>query len=126
MLRQLLTIILEQHLVSGNPLYRGQHVMLQSQALTLGQRLQNIMSRKCIEILDISTHMNFINNRGELGVLGVEAVDGVHGGVEVLDVLGVHLEEGGVLDHDVPDPLVILPLAPASHPFLQLKVKTQN
>ena len=70
--------------------------------------------------------MNFINNRGKLGVLGVEAVDGVHGGVEVLDVLSVHLEEGSVLDHDVPDPLVILPLAPASHPLLQLKVKTQN
>lgn len=70
--------------------------------------------------------MNFINNRGELGVLGVEAVDGVHGGVEVLDVLGVHLEEGGVLDHDVPDTLVLLPLAPPSHPLLQLKVKIQN
>ena len=38
----------------------------------------------------------------------------------------VHLEEGGVLDHDVPDLLVLLPLAPPSHPVLQLKVKIQN
>ena len=64
--------------------------------------------------------MDFINNRGELGVLGVEVVDGVHGGVEVLDVLGVHLEEGGVLHHDVPDPLMLLALAPSSHTLLQL------
>ena len=64
--------------------------------------------------------MNFINDGGELGVLGVERVDGVHGRVEVLDVLGVHLEEGRVLDHDVPDPLVLGVLAPLRHPLLQL------
>ena len=64
--------------------------------------------------------MNLINYGGELGVLGVERVDGVHGRVEVLDVLGVHLEEGRVLDHDVPDPLVLGVLAPLRHPLLQL------
>ena len=64
--------------------------------------------------------MNLINYGGELGVLGVERVDRVHGRVEVLDVLGVHLEEGRVLDHDVPDPLVLGVLAPLRHPLLQL------
>ena len=66
--------------------------------------------------------MDLVHDGGELGVLVVQSVHGVHGGVEVLDVLGVHLEEGGVLDHDVSDPLELLTSVPFLHPLCELKI----
>ena len=66
--------------------------------------------------------MNLINYGGELGVLGVERVDRVHGRVEVLDVLGVHLEEGSVLHHDVSYPLILRAFFPFIYPIFELKV----
>ena len=65
--------------------------------------------------------MNLVENGGKLGVLGVLDVDGGHGVVKVLDVLGVHLEEGRVAHHDVPDLLELGPTLPAPHPLLQLQ-----
>ena len=65
--------------------------------------------------------MNFINDRRKLGVLVVESVDGVHRGVKVLDILCVHLEEGGILDHDVSYSLIFGILLPLGHTLLQLQ-----
>ena len=69
------------------------------------------------------TYVYLIHDGLELTVLAVEGTNGGHGRVKVLHVLGVHLEEGGVLDHDVSDPLVLRALAPARHPLLQLRQK---
>ena len=70
--------------------------------------------------LEWTTHMNLVHDGLELPVLGTQAVDGRHGCVEVLDVLGVHLEEGRVPHHHVTDPLELRALGPAGHAALQL------
>jgi hypothetical protein len=69
------------------------------------------------------TYMNLVEYGGKLGIFGVLEVDGVHGGVEVLDVLRVHLEEGRVTHHHVPDLLQLGALVPAAHAFFQLQFK---
>ena len=56
------------------------------------------------------SYVYFIHDGGKLLVVVVEAVDGGHGGVEVLDIFGVHDEEGRVPRHDVADPGVGAPL----------------
>ena len=73
-----------------------------------------------------ATYVNLIHDGLELTVLAVEGTNGGHGRVEVFHVLGVHLEEGRVLDHDVPDPLVLGVLAPLRHPLLQLSTQYQG
>ena len=73
------------------------------------------------EALALHHTMDFIHNGAELGVLAVQSVDRVHGGVEVLHVLGVHLEEGGIFHHDVSNPLILRASLPFRHPFFQLK-----
>ena len=74
------------------------------------------------EALALHHAMDFIHNGAELGVLAVQSVDRVHGGVEVLDVLGVHLQEGSILHHDVSDPLELLTSVPFLHPLCELKI----
>ena len=64
--------------------------------------------------------MYLIHNGLELTVLAVEGPNGGHGRVEVLHVLGVHLEEGRVPHHDVTDPLELRPVVPLGHPGLEL------
>ena len=68
------------------------------------------------------THMDIIHNGTELRVLVVQSVHGVHGGVEVLDVLGVHLQEGSIFHHDVSYPLVLRASVPFLHPFFELEI----
>ena len=68
------------------------------------------------------THMDIIHNGTELRVLVVQSVHGVHGGVEVLHVLSVHLEEGGIFHHDVSNPLIRRVTVPLLHPFFELEV----
>ena len=73
------------------------------------------------EALALHHAMDFIHNGAELGVLAVQSVDRVHGGVEVLDVLGVHLEEGGIFHHNVSNPLILRVTVPFLHPFFELE-----
>ena len=119
--RELGEVVLEEHLVPGYPLDGGQHVVLQGQVLALRQALG------CITLLTdpsypLYTYVDLVHDGAELGVLCVERVHGVHGSVEGLDVLGVHLEEGSILHHDVSYPLVLWSLVPFLHPLFELKV----
>ena len=66
--------------------------------------------------------MNLVHNGTKLGILVVQSVHCVHSCVEVLHILGVHLEEGCVLHHDVSYPLVLGTLLPFVHTFFELKV----
>ena len=74
------------------------------------------------EALALHHGVDVVHDGGELGVLVVQRVHGVHGGVEVLHVLGVHLEEGGIFHHDVSNPLVLRSSLPFLHPFLELEI----
>ena len=65
----------------------------------------------------MSTHVNLVHDGGEFRVLGVLHVNDGPRVLEVLDVLGVHLEEVGKLDHDVPDLLVLEIDVPFVHSF---------
>ena len=67
-----------------------------------------------------ATYVNLIHDGLELTVLAVEGTNGGHGRVEVLHVLGVHLEEGCIPHHDVSDPLELCTFAPLGHPGLEL------
>ena len=71
-----------------------------------------------VQVIIAKTHMDFINNCCKFWIFCVEIVDGRHSGVKVLDVLRVHLEEGGVLDHDVADALMLRSVRPLGHPLL--------
>ena len=64
--------------------------------------------------------MNLVHNGTKLGILVVQSVHCVHSCVEVLHILGVHLEEGCVPHHDVSDPLELCTFAPLGHPGLEL------
>ena len=64
--------------------------------------------------------MNFVHDGLKLCVLLVVAVYGVDGVVEVLDVLRVHLEEGGELDDDVADAPVLFTKSPLGHSLAEL------
>ncbi len=55
-----------------------------------------------------TAHVNLVHDGGEAGVFGVDGVDGGDGVVKVLDVLGVHLEEGGEADDHVSDAAAVL------------------
>ena len=69
--------------------------------------------------------MDFVHDGGKLFVVGIVGVDGVHGGVEVLDVLRVHDEEGAVAEHDVAQPLVLRTRVPVLDPLFQLEGKSK-
>ena len=64
--------------------------------------------------------MYLIHDGLELTVLAVEGANGSHGRVEVLHVLGVHLQEGRVPHHDITNPLELRAVAPLGHPGLEL------
>ena len=64
--------------------------------------------------------MDLIHDGGELVVLLVLDVDDGPRVLKVLDVLGVHLEEVGKLDHDVADLLVLRVQVPLVHPVSKL------
>ena len=70
----------------------------------------------------VGTHMNVIHNCRKLGVFSIESVDGVHGRVEVLHILGVHLEEWSILDHNVSNALIFRSFLPLGHSFFKLKL----
>ena len=95
-------------------------MVLEGEALALHHGLHGVES---VEIFrnDLITHVDIVHNGSELGVLVVESVHGVHGGVEVLHVLSVHLQEGGIFHHDVSNPLILRASLPFRHPFFQLK-----
>ena len=63
-LGQFLTIILQQHLVSWNPLDGCQHVMLQCEIIALRETLDTNIQFSITR--NVSTHMNFVHNGGEL------------------------------------------------------------
>ena len=95
--------------------------MLEGEALALHHGLHRVESVE-ISRNDLITHVDIVHNGTELGVLVVESVYGVHGGVEVLHVLRVHLQEGGIFHHDVSNPLILGVSVPLLHPFFELEV----
>lgn len=112
---QLLQVIPEQHLITWNPLDRFQHVVLQGQAATHLSTLKHRTTheRRTFRRIGISLpsrlYLDVLDNGSEDGGAFIPGPHQLHGLLKVLDVVGIHPQEGCVLKQNASQARALAP-----------------